>query len=439
MWPRPHWPLREESVVSAAGSTGVAGVRPDGWSPRARPPWVSALNHVGGVLGPEVLVPLDEESLVAAAVQVAGLDDFGPDDSWREPFKLLVADINAEANLNLVGRILSRFELVRALTTLLRMADRERRHPEVLDSAVNEPVFITGMGRTGTTILHELMGQDPQLRAPRGYELRYPVPGLQGEDRRGRIADVAAEISLWEAVIPELMPIHEMADEGPDEDSVGEALGFVSQVWMATHRVPNFDLWMSMSGWPNAFAFLRRVLRHLQWQQPPKRWLLKGIYLAGLPHLFAEFPDARIVMTHRDPLSVLPSTVNLLATIRWQRTDRLDYQEIAAPVGMGVPFLFDIVVDWRERGVVPDDRFIDVRFADLMADHLAVSAGVYDWLGLTLTDSAADAMRAHLKAKPRARHGAPTYRFSDLGIDEAATRQAVARYVNRFDIPEEKM
>ena len=425
--------------MTIVGAQELSEADVQGWRPQPRPAWVSAMNHLGSVFGPAVLVPLDEESLVAAAKQVTGLDDFGADTSWREPFNLLISDIATEAQLNLVGRVLARFDLVRALSTLLQMAERERRHPEILDQPIECPLFITGMGRTGTTILHELMAQDPQFHAPSGAELRYPVTETDDAASRGnRVADVAAEISLWESVIPELTPIHEMADAGPDEDSVGEALAFASQVWIATHRVPNFDMWMMTSGWPNAFAFLRRVLQHLQWKKPPQRWLLKGIYLAGLPHLFAEFPDAQIIMTHRDPISVLPSTANLLATLRWQRTDALDYAEIAAPVGMGIPFLFDMVVHQRDSAVLPDDRFVDVRYADLMADHVAVIDSVYRRLGLKLTDETVSKMRAYLVAKPRGRHGAVTYRFSDLGIDESETRKAVAKYVARFEIPEEK-
>ena len=409
-----------------------------GWVPPARPEWVSALNHVGDIVGADTLVSLDEASLLAAATQLTGLTDFGPDESWREPFTLLLADIQSQANLNLIGRVLTRFDLLRALSTLLRMADAELRNPAILDTPISEPIFITGMGRTGTSILHELMGQDAQLRAPCGHELRYPVPAAVDEAAQQiRIGDVAAEIALWESVIPELTALHEMTAAGPEEDSVAEALAFASQVWMATHRVPSFDMWMAMSGWPNAFRFLRRVLQHLQHGRPARRWLLKGIYLAGLPQLFAEFSDARVVMTHRDPISVLPSAANLLATLRWQRTDRVDYSEIAAPLTMGVPFLFDMLVDQRDSGALPADRFLDVRFADLMADHLSVIGGIYQWIGLELSTETASSMRRYLDAKPRGRHGDKTYRFSDLGVEETQMRQTVSRYVTRFDIPQE--
>ena len=398
------------------------------------------MNKVGKVLGPDAVVPLDETSLLAAAKTATGLDDFGPDESWREPFGILVNDIANESNLNLTGRVLARFDLVRALATLLRLAAREKRHPEILDQHIEAPIFITGLGRTGTTILHELMGQDPRLRAPLGFEWRYPAGSLGcPADRAARLDDAAAEIDLWQEVVPEFTPIHEMVAEGPDEDSVGQALAFASQVWTATYRAPNFDGWMMASGWAAAFRFEHRLLAHLQWDRPPQRWLLKGIYLAGLPQLFAEFPHSPVIVTHRDPLNVMASAANMLATLRWQRSDQVDYDEIATPIRMGFPLLLDMVTDMRQSGLLPEGQLIDARFADLMADHLSVIGQIYEQLDIPLTADVAGRMRSYLDAKPRGRHGGPGYRFADMGLDEDEMRQKFANYMSSYDVPQEKV
>ena len=261
------------------------------------------------------------------------------------------------------------------------------------------------MGRTGTSILHEVIGQDAQLRAPCGFEWRYPSPVHSDSER---IENVQAEIDWWLAIVPEFAPIHEIAADGPDEDSVGQALAFASQVWSATHRAPNFDMWMMMSGWPAAFRFERRLLQHLQVEPTAKTLAAQGNLPAGLQHLFAEFPDASVINTHRDPLNVMASAANMLATLRWQRSDVVDYGEIATPIALGVPIMMDMLLDQRQSGAVPDDRFIDVRFADLMADPLAAIRVVYDRLGLELTDEATRRMRTYLDGKPRGQHGRRT-------------------------------
>ncbi len=251
---------------------GIAKTR---WAPPPRPYWVRLLNQVGSNLGDgSALVPLDEASLIGAAQRFTGLDDFG-DEAWREPFAILLADIENEANLNLTGRLLTRYDLVRSLVFRLRMAEAEKRQPQILDEEIREPIIVAGLGRTGTSILHELMAQDPRLRAPLGWEMRYPA--VLPDDEDSRVAMTAAEVDLWLEVVPEFAPIHEIAVDGPDEDSVGHEHAFASQVWGATNRAPNFDMWMATKGWTQAFAFERRLLQHLQFRRPG-RWILKGVY-----------------------------------------------------------------------------------------------------------------------------------------------------------------
>ena len=348
------------------------------WVPQPRPPWVTDLNRFGATaVDPGAVVSLDEASLLAAAAEVTGLDDFGGDE-WREPFRILLDDLDKEAELNLVGRILARTEILRSLLARLRMTETEKHHPEILEQSVEAPVFITGMGRTGTSILFELMAEDPGLRAPLGWELRYPspLPETTTRDDDPRVAKGVVDTEMWVKVVPEFLAIHETTSGGPDECVVGMQHEFTSQVWSAPHRVPNYDAWLMGSGMTQGFRFHRRLLQHLQWKTPG-RWLLKApTHLACLPTLFAEYPDAHVIQTHRDPLKLMASTADMMATLRWQRSDRVDYDEYVQGIAFGYPFLLDMVIDQRETGVVPEDRFIDVRFADLMQDHLVIVADI---------------------------------------------------------------
>ena len=297
------------------------------------------------------------------------------------------------------------------------------------------------MGRTGTTILHELLAQDPAFRATAGWELRYPSPPPTAEREVGdpRIANTAAEIEMWLELIPEFRPIHEMSVEGPDEDVVGQEHSFMSHVWSATHRAPNYEMWLAGSGMVAALRFHRRLLQHLQFSSPG-RLLLKGpSHIACLPALFAEYPDAQVIMTHRDPIKVMASTANMNATLRWQRSDHVDFSEIVMPISFGLPYLMDMVMEQRGSGKVPNDRFIDVRYADLMADPVEAMRCTYEQLGMELVDSTVDRVRAHLKAKPKGRHGGHAYQFGDLGLDEAEVRAKFANYMEHHKIPEERL
>ncbi len=409
------------------------------WTPPPRPPWVATLNTVGRSLGsPLAVVSLDEDSLLDAAQRATGLRDFG-DDAWREPFGILLHDLDHEADLTLTGRLLARIDILHSLIARLKMAETGRQYPEILDQPVVAPIFIVGMGRSGTSILLELLGQDPRLRAPLGWEFRYPspppVPDLPKDDPR--IADTAADIDLWWQVIPELRQIHETANDAPDEDSKGQMHEFASGTWSATHRVPNYASWMAQNRMAHALRFHRRMLQHLQWKKPG-RWICKHpAYLYSLPTLFAEFPDARVIMTHRDPVKALASTADMFATLRWQRSDTVDFAEIVRPMPTRFSRGWDMVIEQRAGGTVPDDRIVDVRYADLMHDHLGTIARIYEQLDMPLTDEVADLMRQYLVSRPRGRHGARSYRFDDLGLDLDATRKLFARYAAHFDVPDE--
>lgn len=405
------------------------------WRPPSRPEWVRRLNSMGRNLAPAAIVPLDEVSLLESAVGVTGFNDFGPDE-WREPFRILLADMERESDLTLTGRLMARFDLLRSLTARLRMAEAERRQPEILAQPVVAPIIITGLGRTGTTILHELLGLDPALRAPRGRELRYPA--LPRDTPAGDSVDAAADIDFWVDVVPEFLAMHESTSEGSDEDSAGMVHDFVTPVWSACHRAPNFDAALRGAN-ARATRFHRRLLQHLQFREPG-RWLVKGpTHLSMLPEFFTEYPDARVIQTHRDPLKVLASTADMIATLRWQRSDNVEYAEFARQITFGYPLLLDYVAGLRRAGAVPDDRFIDVRYAQLMRDPLGTIAGIYAQLGLELTDQTVTRMRAHLNARPKGRHGAREYRFEDLGVGETEMREKFAAYMDRFQVPPEAL
>jgi hypothetical protein len=412
-----------------------------GWQPQPRPPWVTKLNLIGANRGsPANFIALDEASVLEAAQDATGLSDFGGDE-WREPFGLLVSDLDEVAELTLAGRIMARSELIRSLMVRLEMAEVERQHPEILEQPIEQPIFITGMGRTGTSILFELLAQDPALRAPMAWELRYPSPPPERATRETdpRIAKATADTGMWTEITPEFLAIHETHPDGPDEDSSGQIHEFASPVWTATHRVPNYEAWLQGSGMTQAFRFHRRLLQHLQWRDPGQ-WILKApAHLSCLPSLFAEYPDARVIHTHRDPLKVLASTANMLATLRWQRSDRVDHEEISQTIGFGYPILLNMVIEQRDSGEVPGDRFVDVRFADLMADHLATIRTLYGKLGLELSEEAASRMAHYIESRPKGRHGVASYRFEHMGIDLESTREMFAGYMARFDVPEEEL
>jgi hypothetical protein len=410
------------------------------WTPQPRPEWVEELNAIGRHAGSaRALVPLDEGSLLAAARAETGLDDFG-DDLWREPFGIFCGALDDEADLHLVGRIMARDDVVRALVNRLRVHDTIGRNPEILDEAVTSPVLVVGTGRSGTSILHELLAQDPAHRVARTWELLHPCPpperATYATDPRIAIAD--QQYTFWNLVVPEYRTMHDNGGDVPNEDPMIDALQFASDHFMGSYPIPTYTRWLSRSDPAPVFRAHRRFLQLLQWRCPGERWVLKSpSYLAKLPAFFAEYPDAYVVLTHRDPLAVLPSLVSVMATLRWMHSDTVDVDAVVRSAVAGTAIAMDLVMRWRDDGTIPDDRIVDVRFDELMSDPWRTVRHVYDRTGGTLTPGAEAAMRAYLEAAPRARHGRHGYTFADTGLDPVETRARFAAYQARYDVPSE--
>jgi hypothetical protein len=392
------------------------------------------MNRVAANAGdPGYLVALDEDSLLASAQAATGLNDYG-DDGWREPFRVLRDGLDGDARLHAVGRMLTRADLVRSLVNLLTISEAFRANPTFSSRLVAAPIFVTGLARSGTSILHELLAQDPALRAPLTWELLYPRATGDPGDRPER-AD--ADVTFWNAVTPEYQTMHENRGDAPNECILGTMSVFASDYWSGGHDVPEYARWLARSDMSLSYRFHRSLLQMLQ-TDAPRPWVLKApSHLSSLAALFREYPDARVVITHRDPLRVLGSLVDLLVTLRWQRSDHVDYERVVRTNVKAYPYVLDAMIDLRESGAIPNEQIVDVQYQDLVRDPWKTIAGAYGALGLDFTPAAEQRMQLYLSAKPKDRHGTHEYTFADLGVDYDATRAAFARYQQHFAVPNE--
>ncbi len=410
------------------------------WSPAPRPQWVAELNAFGRQLGaPSALVSLDEDSLLSAARDATGLDDFG-DGGWQEALRIFVQALEEEADLHLLGRIMARDDIVRALVNRLEVRATLAQHPDILDERIESPVLVVGTGRSGTSILHELLAQDPAHRVARTWELLHPCPPPERATYATdpRIAAADQEYTFWHLIAPEYRTMHENGGDVPNEDPLIDMLEFASDHLMGSYPVPSYGRWLARADLAPVFHAHRRFLQLLQWRCPGERWVLKSpSYLGKLPAFFAEYPDAYVVLTHRDPLKVLPSLVSLMATLRWMHSDTVDVDAVVKSAVYGTATAMDLVMRWRDDGTLPDDRIIDVRFEDLVGDPWRTIRAVYERAGAELGVDAEQRMRTYLEARPRGRHGRHDYDFADTGLDLAETRTRFAGYQARYGVSSE--
>lgn len=383
---------------------------------------------------------LDEDALIAAARKRAGLADFGSE-SFREGLRHFIASLENEAELSTLGRVIARTEIVLLLENRLQIEEWRRRHPEICAVKIERPIFIVGMPRTGTTILHQVLAQDPQIRVPMTWEVDRPVPPPETSTYASdpRIDEVEKLLARTDTLIPDFKRMHPMGARLPQECVRITAMDFASMIFQTAYRVPSYARWLhEQADLGPAYTIHRRTLQHLGWRCGRERWVLKSPgHLWHIESLLREYPDACLVQTHRDPLKIMASLTSLVSALRTMASDRVDRLDIAHEWAEQVRAGLEASVLARERGLVPGDQVIDVQFREFMADPLATIRKIYERFGLDRSPDAEKRMRAFLAANPDDKHGKHAYRFVDTGLDLDVERERVAHYQRFFDVPSE--
>ena len=413
----------------------MAAIRP------YRPLGLRVFNGVGGALrGAGLpLVRLDEESLLAQAAKNTGLSDFG-DESFREPLRVLLASFESEAALTLLGRIIARSDTVRTLENRLRFVDTLKRNPEITEAPVRRPLFILGLPRTGTTILHELLAQDPANRVPMTWEVMHPWPPPERAtyETDPRIAQVEKHFSGVDKIIPNFKSMHPMGAQLPQECVAITQHEFATMIYPTTHDVPSYQRWLDAADMRWVYASHQRWLQYLQWRCPAERWVLKSPgHLWALDALLAVYPDARIVQTHRDPLKVIASLASLVALLRGMASDRIDPSAIGAEWTVRLAQGLEKTMQVRASGALRDEQVFDMQFAEFIADELEMVRRIYAHFGMEFTAEAESRMRRFLAANPKDKHGAHRYTLAQSGLDPDVERRRYAAYQQRYNIASE--
>jgi hypothetical protein len=376
----------------------------------------------------------DREDLLRRARERAGLGDFG--DMWfLEPMDRFIEAANREARLTPAGLAGQTEVIVKGLTSRLRMVEDIRRHPEILDERIEVAGIILGLPRTGSTIFHRLLASSPGMTAIRWYELQNfaPFPGETPGDPTGRRAYAQAMIDGWLSVSPELASIHPLDPDAPDEEILVLGQMFVSTMVEGMTFVPSFARWLNGYDQSRGHEDLKTILKYLQWQEPARRgrkWVLKSP--SNLPYAEVAanaFPEALLIMTHRDPVQTVPSYVSMQAALYKLSSSLID-QEVGA-------FWFPRLVDWMRRfeaarARIGEDRFIDIDYRAVTREPLAQAERVLARMGVPVDDKVEAALAEFMAGNTREQRPMHDYSLARFGLDEAAILREFAEYRARY-------
>lgn len=371
--------------------------------------------------------------LAEASARAGGLEDFGPGD-FRQGLQVLAQALEQEARLSSQGRVLLREKLLAQLVNRLVIEDHCRRFPEILELQINDPLVIVGLPRTGTTLLQRTLAVDPQFSKAQWWETRYPAPlgGETLEQPLQRLGRARAEVAAMIEFLPQLLTIHPLDAEQPDEEFMLMEHSFLCAMDSYVN-VPSYTAWLDRQDQTQVYRYLKRCLQFLQWQQarrgiaPGRRWLLKSPqHLHTLELLFEVFPGAQVVLTHREPARTIPSLASFIHTLWQLYSDQADAEAVGEQWNRRMARALRHAMAVREG--MPAGRFLDVQFEDTLAAPQAVVERIYRFAGLACTPEVQAAMSQWLSANGREKRAAHQYSPDQFGLSDALLQRDYAEY-----------
>lgn len=387
----------------------------------------------------ELNISMDRNVLLETAVKQTGLSDFG-DKDFLEGLDVLLDSLITEADLSKQGVLNAQQAIINTLITKLHLTENEKQIPEITQTPIKKPVFIIGLPRTGSTLLHTLFSYNSsEVRTPALWELLYPATRLDGSmDEAAMIKAAQQYVDDYYKLAPDFKIIHPLAATWPEECHRLLQTSFKSLIFALRFNVPSYVEWLQKQDMEDAYQIHKKQLQHILWRHPGERLVLKNpFHLWELDAITKVYPDACFVQLHRDPSKMLPSLCSLSATIRVARSTKPD------PLGVGnfwveqMSVALDRMMAFREKA--KDNTFIDVTYSELVQNPNTMLAKICRELNIDYPVDAAARVRLWLDKNRQHKHGIHKYTPEEFGLSQNGIQERFVNYRERFNLPAETM
>lgn len=401
---------------------------------------VNALGRIAGNAG--IQRPLNSDSIIrsAAAAVGRGPEFRGFSDDYLEGLETLVDSIESEAGLNPMGRLITRGRLIGILKARFRAEIMLEADPGILNQALLPPLIITGLQRTGTTLLHRLIASDRRFRSLASWEVLDPAPpaGDSGVDPRLKAARRAEKGAAW--MSPDFFAVHPIDHRAPEEDVLLLDTSFRSTVAEAILRVPSYASWLESVDSTPAYEFMRKLLLLFQCGDSRPFWILKTPHhLEYLDVLLNVIPEARVIQGHRDPSKTMGSFLSMVAHGHGMFADSPDPVEIGERWTRKCRRMTDRGMACRSS-LPPEEekhKFLDVQFRDIVSEPMEVLSQIYSFAGIPFDAEAEESASRLMENHGRYRYGRHEYHLSDFGFSTEGIREQFAEYRELYNVPDE--
>jgi len=369
--------------------------------------------------------------LIESAKRRCGLNDFGEGEFFDALSRLLDSSQD-EAQLNLVGKIALKTDVVETLCVRLQMERDRQLYPDIKRQEIREPLFIVGLPRSGTSVLHRLLGADPEHRAPLMWEVRSPSPPTAA-DEKGRIQRATQSCSFFNWLVPTFRYVHAVGAEVPQECVSLMTPTFLSDQFDAMYYVPSYRAWFFQQDLRPAYDYHRRFLQHLQFRRSARRWILKApTHMSALPALLSVYPDALFVQTHRTPVDAMASVSSLVTILRSAFSDAVAPSVVCREA---IDYWSDAMEKFLpERDRLPDNRICDIQYEEIRREPIQAVQRIYEFFGWSLSREAEQNMRVLIANQAERQSANHRYDLSQFGASADDVLSAFAAYCKRFGL-----
>lgn len=392
---------------------------------------------------------LNADSIIESAKKKTELDDFG-DQDFHQPLAHLVKSLETEAQLNFVGRHLSRKMLTDLLSERLRVQRYIKQFPETLSERIEKPLFVIGMPRSGTSFLFTLLSQDPSSSSIKYWELFRPSqqffsdnPSVQNGAEDALIKKSSQSLANTKRLLPNLDRVHSIEAEGPYECFHLLERGFISHTFGLYANVPSYLKWIESEFWEagtdtptNLYKYYYQqvqLIQNLRNRTQPSHtsskshWVFKSpVHLWSTEHISNVLPDVRFVHIHRDPLSVIPSICSFVAMGRAALSDKVDLHQIGKQALKRWSEAIDTALKVRQQK--PSLRILDIHYKRFVKNPIETVREIYSYFDLDFTEEAEINLNKYLSKPSESGKGKHKYSLQQFGLNEEEVRESFSNY-----------
>ena len=369
--------------------------------------------------------------LVENAKRRCGLDNFG-EGEFFDALSRLLDSCQDEAQLNLIGKIALKTDVVETLSARLQMERDRQLYPDITRQEIREPLFILGLPRSGTSVLHRILGADPEHRSPLMWEVRSPSPPTRDDEKR-RIQRAAQSCNFFNWLAPTFRYAHTVGAEVPQECVSLMTPTFLSDQFDAMYYVPSYRTWFFRQDLRPAYEYHRRFLQHLQFRRRAHRWILKApTHMFALPALLSVYPDALFVQTHRTPVNAMASVSSLVTILRSAFSDAVDPSLVCREA---IDYWSETMNKFLgERDRLADNRICDIQYDEIRREPIRAVQRIYEFFGWPLSREVEQNMRALIASQAKRESANHRYDLSQFGTNADDVLSAFTPYCERFGL-----